>query len=162
MYDELVKVPLMIKFPDNQHAGEEKDELVELIDILPTIMDMASVEKPYYLQGQSLMDIVEGRKWNKEYVFIRHPHQVKAHALRTQTEKLHVQGNKVEYYNIKKDPNEKVPIRNMKAIPPEMVEKFKACLVENSGLAKLLGRGTKQVEMSKEEEDRLRSLGYIQ
>jgi len=162
MYDELVKVPLMIKFPHSEHAGERKDQLVELIDILPTIMDIAGVKKPYYIQGQSLMDIINGKKWNKEYVFIRDPHQMNGHAIRTNTEKLIVKGNKVEYYNLKLDPGEKTPIRNIKAIPPEIIEKFKACMVENSGLAKLLGRGTKHVEMSKEEEDRLRSLGYIQ
>ena len=36
-YDELVRTPLLVKYPDGEHAGESFDHLVQHGDILPTI-----------------------------------------------------------------------------------------------------------------------------
>lgn len=38
-YDELVKTPLLVKYPDGRYAGETFDHLVQHADILPTIAD---------------------------------------------------------------------------------------------------------------------------
>lgn len=44
-YDELVRVPLVVKLPGNRHAGEVIDDQVRLVDVLPTILGLVG-EKP--------------------------------------------------------------------------------------------------------------------
>ena len=36
LYDELIRVPLIIKYPSSQHAGDRKEPIVRSIDIMPT------------------------------------------------------------------------------------------------------------------------------
>lgn len=70
-FDELIRVPLVIK-PSNEsdypvQAGTSIDRQVELTDIFPTILDSHEVEKPSYLQGQSLHK--QHKNLGKEYVY---------------------------------------------------------------------------------------------
>lgn len=45
-------VPLIIKLPKNQKAGTQVDDLVSFVDIPPTILAMAGIKAPKYMQGQ--------------------------------------------------------------------------------------------------------------
>jgi len=54
MYEELIHVPLVISWPRRFRGGQVASELVSLIDILPTICDLAQVEPPKGLRGLSL------------------------------------------------------------------------------------------------------------
>jgi arylsulfatase A-like enzyme len=38
LFDELVRVPLVVKYPGNRHGGRRVDRQVQLVDILPTIL----------------------------------------------------------------------------------------------------------------------------
>lgn len=51
-------VSLIIKVPYNGNKGEVSDALVSHLDIYPTICDILSIEKPEWLQGKSLIDII--------------------------------------------------------------------------------------------------------
>lgn len=59
-------VPLMFRYP-GQEKGVRSDALTELIDMFPTLCDMAGVEKADYLQGTSMVPLVEDpdREWKK-------------------------------------------------------------------------------------------------
>ncbi len=41
MYDPVIKVPLIVKYPQQQHAGTIEDKFVSVIDITCTILDTA-------------------------------------------------------------------------------------------------------------------------
>jgi arylsulfatase A-like enzyme len=61
-YEESVRVPLLIKYP--QHAGKSgyKDRLTSTIDIMPTILHLAGLEARSFIpevQGMSLLDEAE-------------------------------------------------------------------------------------------------------
>ncbi|HEY65622.1 MAG TPA: sulfatase-like hydrolase/transferase [Caldilineae bacterium] len=56
MYDPLMRVPLLIKFPGNQGAGTTRDTLVSLIDLAPTILRQAHIEPPACMRGLDLAD----------------------------------------------------------------------------------------------------------
>lgn len=63
LYDELIKVPLIIKMPQGRHAGRLLDPIVRLTDIVPTILDVVGAGyDPASLDGRSLMPILEGRE----------------------------------------------------------------------------------------------------
>jgi arylsulfatase A-like enzyme len=60
LYDELLRVPLIIRFPRAAFAGVEVRQQVRSIDILPTVLRFAGLEALPHFQGESLMPILEG------------------------------------------------------------------------------------------------------
>lgn len=59
-YEGLVHVPLIISWPQKFLQGKISNALVELVDIAPTLLDIAGIEIPYYMQGRSLLPILTG------------------------------------------------------------------------------------------------------
>ncbi len=45
-------VPLIVRYPGGQHAGTRRDELVSGVDLAPTVLSLAGVSVPGYMQGQ--------------------------------------------------------------------------------------------------------------
>ncbi len=54
-FADVMAVPLFIKLPD-QRAGTISDRNVELVDILPTIVDVLGLEAPWPMDGISVFD----------------------------------------------------------------------------------------------------------
>ncbi len=61
-FDGLVRVPLIISWPDHIPAGMRADGLVELIDIAPTVLGLAGLPVPADMQGRSLLPILMGQR----------------------------------------------------------------------------------------------------
>jgi len=52
-YEESAKVPLLVRWPQRLSAGEPINELVQNIDIAPTILEAAGLVTPAHMQGES-------------------------------------------------------------------------------------------------------------
>ena len=66
MYDPLMRVPLLIKFPQNRQAGQlRRDTLVSLVDLAPTILRHAGIASPSVMRGLDLSEPTA----NRPYVF---------------------------------------------------------------------------------------------
>jgi arylsulfatase A-like enzyme/Flp pilus assembly protein TadD len=59
LYDETIQVPLLIKLPLAASAGKRVQNRVELVDVMPTLLQAADVAVPPEVQGQSLLDIIK-------------------------------------------------------------------------------------------------------
>src|ERR1700722_856020 len=57
LYDETIHVPLLIKFPRAAGAGNRLENRVELVDILPTLLQAAGIAVPEAVQGKSLLSL---------------------------------------------------------------------------------------------------------
>lgn len=70
-------VPLMLYLPGRFEGGRRIFQNVQSIDILPTILELAGVDRsPLLLQGDSLVDLLEGRRtayWNDRLVVSEEP-----------------------------------------------------------------------------------------
>ncbi len=75
-YEVATRVPMMIWTPDMPAGsrGKTSDALVELVDIYPTLCDLAGVELPAHLDGKSYKPLLENpeQEW-KEAVFSQFP-----------------------------------------------------------------------------------------
>ena len=70
LYENLVHVPLLIKLPGVEHGGQRIPVPVGGVDILPTVLDVAGIRAPRYLQGQSLVALLKrGGKSQQREVF---------------------------------------------------------------------------------------------
>ncbi len=57
-YGENVGVPLIIWAPGRVPAGVRVDEVVQSLDVMPTILDLAGLDIPETAQGQSLVPLI--------------------------------------------------------------------------------------------------------
>ncbi len=55
LYNELIAVPLIVKFPSNRFAGRRVEEPVSLVDLLPTLLGLYRIEGPRELDGIDLV-----------------------------------------------------------------------------------------------------------
>lgn len=60
-YEGLVRVPLIFSWPGHLESGLVNDELVELLDLTSTLMELAGLECPDYMQGSSLLPAMRGQ-----------------------------------------------------------------------------------------------------
>ena len=56
IYDRGLRVPLIVRFPDKRFAGTTRDELISMIDLAPTVLNLAGIRSPGYMQGQAFLD----------------------------------------------------------------------------------------------------------
>ncbi|MDE2898339.1 MAG: sulfatase-like hydrolase/transferase [Chloroflexota bacterium] len=69
LYEASARVPLIVAGPGLQQ-GVISDELVSLIDLFPTLMDIAGLDHPQGLDGVSLLPLCRGEASNRpDYVF---------------------------------------------------------------------------------------------
>lgn len=59
-YEELLRVPIVVRYPDDQPAWGGDDELVSLVDLLPTTLDYLDIDDPLDLRvdvvGRSVLE----------------------------------------------------------------------------------------------------------
>jgi len=116
MYEQSLRVPLIIRYPGHTKPGTTAKELVTNVDFAPTFLDYAGVKIPEDMQGRSLKPILEGQAptdWRTSvyyhYYEFPQPHHVHPHyGLRTDRYKLmfFTDLNEWELYDLQKDPNE--------------------------------------------------------
>jgi arylsulfatase A-like enzyme len=59
VFDELVRVPLVLKLPGNRHAGRRVAGQVQGVDIVPTVLEALKLPLPPGLAGQPLQRAIE-------------------------------------------------------------------------------------------------------
>jgi len=59
-YDEILKVPLLIKFPASSFASAVVSSQVRTLDVAPTVTDVLRVATPPSFQGKSLVPVLTG------------------------------------------------------------------------------------------------------
>ncbi|MDA1161509.1 MAG: sulfatase [Planctomycetota bacterium] len=116
MYDESMKMPLIVKWPGVTKPGSRRTELVQNLDYGETFLDVAGAEIPADMQGKSLVPLLKGETpddWRKSvyYHYYEYPsvHMVAAHfGVRTERYKLirFYQFDEWEFYDLKEDPDE--------------------------------------------------------
>ena len=59
LYDETMHVPLLMKMTGERFAGKRIDSRVGLVDVAPTILQIAGLPVPSSMQGQSLLTMMQ-------------------------------------------------------------------------------------------------------
>lgn len=98
MYEESMRMPLIIRYPRMIKAGSKSNAIVNNTDYAPTLLDLAGVNTPEYMQGKSFKSILETGKeptdWRKAtyyrfWMHMAHKIGVPAHfGIRTKEYKL--------------------------------------------------------------------------
>jgi arylsulfatase A-like enzyme len=59
LYDETIHVPLVVRLPEAHPAAKRVAAKVRLVDIAPTLLEIAAIPVPSQMQGQSLLRIAK-------------------------------------------------------------------------------------------------------
>ena len=116
MYEESLRMPLLVRLPQAVPAGSRNQDLVLNLDFGPTFLDLAGLGKPPEFQGRSLAPFLLGQApdWRQSlyYHYYEYPavHMAKRHyGVRTADFKLihfYHDIDAWELYDLKKDPRE--------------------------------------------------------
>ncbi|MFC2124793.1 sulfatase [Bacteroidota bacterium] len=117
MYEESLRMPLLMKYPEKIKAGSIINELVQNLDFAPTFLDLAGLNIPDEMQGKSLLPLMYGQaasEWRNSmyYHYYEYPgaHSVKKHyGIRTDRYKLihfYYDIDAWELYDLQEDPKE--------------------------------------------------------
>ena len=71
MYEESIRIPLLMRYPRLVRPGSLVDQMALNIDLCPTFLDLAGVRRPDGVQGQSWAPLLQGRTsgWRKDFFY---------------------------------------------------------------------------------------------
>lgn len=116
MYEESMRMPLIIRWPGVTQAGVENKDLVQNVDYAETFLEIAGATSPEDMQGSSIVPLLKGDRpseWRTSlyYHYYEQPseHNVERHyGVRTDRFKLisFYDKNQWELFDLEKDPRE--------------------------------------------------------
>lgn len=117
LYDELVRVPLIFHWPKGISGGRRIAQPVSLVDVMPTMLDLAGLPTPASCQGVSRRGLLQGaaedasafalcERTNPTGGMVQRLIRTEHHAL-TLTTTVGAKGNpRYELYDLRNDPGE--------------------------------------------------------
>jgi len=116
MYEESLRTPMVVRWPQRVQAGTVVDALVQNVDVAPTLLALAGVAAPADMHGRSFVPLLEGSTppdWRRSiyYRYYEFPgvHAVQQHrGVRTERYKLiqYYQLDEWELFDLARDPHE--------------------------------------------------------
>ena len=115
-YEESAKVPLLVRWPEQLAAGEPIAQLVQNIDIAPTILEAAGLQTPPHMQGMSMTPLFARNETDwRDRIFYEYywemdfPQTPTMFGVRTERYKYiryHGIWDTNEFYDLENDPSE--------------------------------------------------------
>jgi arylsulfatase A-like enzyme len=181
-YGEILNVPLVLSWPGALPGGAVVKETVENLDLMPTLLDLSQLPLPKEAQGQSLLPLLARQDpatlgWTSRPAFAeRHPapvafeqdkHPTESWAIVDGDWKLIRNGIRpaerpeFELYDHRQDP---INLHDVAAEHPEVVKRLAGRLDawHQKALAARVKPDAGTADLSSEERERLRALGYLQ
>jgi choline-sulfatase len=165
LYRTVTHVPLLLRLPEGEAAGLRRTDVVETIDIAPTVLDAVGVPAHTGMQGESLLRLIRGANSSFEGAvgeLTWDPHTTGFYAGR-----YHLMSNpqvgRIELYDVGSDPMEQ---RNLADSNEQQVvllqDKLRVRLENAAARGYLLSTDTTAEELDEESKQSLRELGYLQ
>ena len=151
-YDELIHVPLLCSVDD---AGGEHDELVELLDVAPTLVDCAGVSVADEFLGTSLRELFDGGVWEKDGVCVE---ASSGRAYRTSDWKYIRADSGRKLFDLTGDPDERTDVLDDN---PDLAREFEARLERYERYEEETRTDVEAVDIDGQTEERLEDLGYL-
>jgi len=174
-YQPTARVPLVVAMPGVVQAGRRIESPVALIDLSPTLVDLAGIEIPTSFEGRSHADVLTGRtaKITGGPIFMEAGYDVDASQrsvrdgkwklihVRSEAERRLLTGSEYELYDLRADPDERA---NVARWHPDVVARMKASLAAwhaNDATRDELGVKVDPDTLAPRDRDMLKALGYI-
>jgi arylsulfatase A-like enzyme len=184
VYDEVIKVPLIIKFFNSENGGRKIQNFIRLIDVMPTVLDLLGIDSSsHFLEGKSLLPLLQeesdtDKKMERSFISdlaanIENNHVPGKIALNSGPYKIIINEEysdsqsryflhpppavpEIEIYDLAADPSES---HNLALSRPELVDKMLDLMKKR--YVQKMGKRSSEIELNEEIRRQLRALGYI-
>jgi len=162
LYQELLRVPLIMRFPGKENGGSVVKERVSLVDLAPSIMTYLGIDTPFQGTGRSFISMPGAVVKPRERAIIAELNRIgdPLQAIYSGDYKAilnRVNGN-IEIYNLKDDPKETKNLFGTKqSYPPEIIDQIRGV----AEAIKQLDKEGKPATIAPEIRAKLKSLGYL-
>lgn len=163
MFQEILHVPLIIRFPASLGlaSGRRIQEVVRLVDVVPTLLEVLGLPAPEHLQGESLLPLVEGSEALARPVFSQWLAGGRIVALRDGDWKYMRVKRQEQLFDLSADPRESVDRFSAR---PEVLAKLRQRVDEIIGESHAYAETqtpTRPPELDQQTRDQLEALGYL-
>jgi arylsulfatase A-like enzyme len=167
VYQELNWVPLIVVGPPVATPGRVVETPVPLLDIMPTLLDVAGAPVPELIRGQSLLPVLQGAEPSPRPIYSESPARRSSYddkALRLGDYKLvyDVKLDRLELYDLHSDPGEQLDLSAAEpqraAAMREDLRAWTASALETWASLPQADRGAEELDEAME--DALRQIGY--
>jgi arylsulfatase A-like enzyme len=176
LYDTLLHVPLIVKMPKSRrYTNKRVSSLAEIVDIMPTILDVLDISFEGQMQGKSLLPYLSENKrerGNSVFASLDNRFKEKKRVVRTSDWKYMISdgdfSDEDEFYHVEKDRLEQ---KNLIDVETEDMRRLRSILADHIRKCMNLyqtyyskNRKTQDEypeEIRKKRMDVLRALGYI-
>ncbi len=158
LHDDLLHVPLILRFPGKLQRSTRLVEQVSSVDVLPTILDLLNLPPIEDARGRSLVPALDPRAGEapRRFAFSEHAEYTEAgqgRSVRTKDHKwIESRSRGDELYDLLSDPEE---TKNLALEPTPALEELRR---QVSAFGSSLSGG---VNLSKEDEEMLEAIGYM-
>lgn len=132
LYDCVIRAPLIVRWPGVIPAGRRLSEMVQHLDIAPTLLEAAGLPIPSGMEGKSLLPLLEGKPctWTTSRVISLECTWQARWSLRTERYKFilpRIPPGEAELYDLVEDPKEEHDLAAARpSIAKEMEEELEA------------------------------------
>jgi arylsulfatase A-like enzyme len=171
-YNSCLKIPFMIIHPE--HQPRKINAPVSLLDLTPTLLDFLDIKRPLHFEGTSLVPLIDGKNREQREIFAESGFALdfqkiliredwKLIYIPDDHDRSEMQGKHFELYNLSLDPDE---TKDLSESNPQVMKEMKQSLFIwmdswKENFMRLDGQDVPKVEYSKEDLEKLRSLGYV-
>jgi choline-sulfatase len=161
LYDETIHVPLLVRLPEQNLAAKRVAAKVRLVDIAPTLLEIAGVSVPSQMQGQSLLRVARAAGAADQPVYSRSDLPQRGFGWSPLEswragKYLYIRAPKPELYDLTADPG---ATRNLAQSAKATLDTM-AGQLENFD-RRFSGESGKSAQLSSSEMQKLASLGYV-
>ena len=169
LYDEQLRVPLVMHYPDRISPGLVVEKPVRLLDLMPTILDMYDLDIPDEVQGASILPLIQDPVlgWASAPAYaeaLLYFDELKSIVQNGYKLVLNPSTGKILLFDLAADPKEQHDVGTSQ---PELADRMNSQLVEwldeSERLAESLPHSTdgSKAKIDPETEAQLRALGYL-
>ncbi len=165
LFEEQIRVPLIVKLPGNRNAGRTDSRLIRSIDVAPFIINAAGGEKPESMQGDYFVPADPESHCAEVFAEEDHERNVIT-SIRTDRWKLILtkEGSPrmhapVQLFDIREDPGER---SNVAGQYPDVVRMLQEQLQKIKHEAQRQAYKEQKKSIDSQTQDRLKALGYVE
>lgn len=174
VYDEVLRVPLLFWGPGRIPQGRTVDQQTSLVDVTPTVLELAGLRPPRGIPGRSLVQAMHGDPMPGHGIrFAEGSHQKKrlVTARTTRHKWIWREGGTLEVFDLEADPGETAPLDDpaLLAEGQALIEAYLAQAPKNERGADREARGgghdggpAAERPLDEDTKQKLEALGYVE
>jgi arylsulfatase A-like enzyme len=161
LFEEIVRVPLIFWTTQPWNKAQRLQVPASLLDVAPTLVDLAGGKAPAEWDGGSLVPWLRGERQDTDRVVFQENIQTKELGLRNGEWAYFERGQNGEVKQWLYRAEDRRQEHELSSRYPDLVEEFHLLLTERARIDKERGAGAPRVEIDAAREEMLKEMGYV-